>query len=766
MHYLTRLRCGFRGCSLLALFTLAGCASTFDRAEDLALQEQWTQAIIEYRKAYNKDPSNVLYKSRLKQAELRAADHHYQRGARLLDQGNVDGAVVEFQQGLVAMPDHSKLLQGMSEAMARKEGIAVYQEAARLQEAGKDTDAKQQLERALEIYPGHKEAASALARIKQREDKELSEKLVLASRTPITLNFRQTDLKTAFEFIGKSFGINIIFDDSIKSVPVTLFVKDVTFEQALQLMIATTKTFYKEISANTILVASDTKEKRGQYEDNILRTFYLNSIKAKEMGDILKGVITIKKLIINEQNNSIVVRDTEEVLSLVEKIIVTNDRKPAEIWLEVEILEVSRTKTEQLGLNFGQQLKVDYPTTNVSGSWRNAYRAGTVTLPPTILNLFKKDVDAKILANPKVRTINGKPAKIHIGDRVPLRNASTQDGLGVIRTTYQYTDVGIKLTVEPTVNLDNSATVKVNLEVSSLGQNLGTPQEPAYSIGTRNAESIMVLRDGETAILGGLINDEDRKNRVRVPGLGDVPALGALFTNFDNEVKRTDVLLTITPRVVRGWDIPAKAQREFYSGTESLYLDKPLFAKLNGPMALKSPVTPPDGATQTTSTSAMQSAPATAAPPTSASTVASATPATPPPAEKSSVVTFGFSEGVYESAVDQEFEIRIVGGNLANVTSVPLEILYNPQLLGFVRGEAGDLATKSFSASGDATRGILQVDIGIDPSDGKIDGNLARLVLRGAKPGISYLVYRVPVLKSNAGETISAQVRASRVVIK
>lgn len=749
-----------------AVATLVACASSMERAEELALQEQWTQALIEYRKIYNKDPGNIAHKSRLKQAELKAADFYYQRGARLLERGDIDGAIVEFQQGLVAMPEHSKLLQSMNEAVLRKEANATYKEALALQEAGKEEDGRRQLERVLEIYPGHKEAGEILAGIKRREEKELLEKLVLASRAPITLNFRQTDLKTAFEFIGKSFGVNIIFDDSIKSVPVTLFVKDVTFEQALQLMMATTKTFYKEISANTILVAQDTKEKRGQYEDNLMRTFYLNSIKAKEMADILKGVLTIKKLIINEQNNSVVIRDTEDVLKLVEKVVVNNDRKPAEVWLEVEILEVSRTKTEQLGLNFGQQIMVEYKTQpQLAHSWRDAIRSGTVTLPPTILQLFKKDVDAKILANPKVRTVNAKAAKIHIGDRVPLRAATIQDATGQIRTTYQYTDVGIKLTVEPNVHLDNSATVKVTLEVSSLGQNLGTATEPAFSIGTRNAESIMVLRDGETAILGGLISDEDRKNRVRVPGLGDIPVLGALFTNFDNDTKRTDVLLTITPRVIRGWDIPTKAMREFYSGTETLYLDKPIFAKLSGPIQVK----PAAVRAEDTAVANDAARPTNVEPPSVASAAppASAPPtATPQTAPAAGVVALAFSEGVYETTADQEQEIRLTVSGLSGVKTMPIEILFNPQLLTFVRGESGDVPTNNFNAAADATRGVIRVDVALDPASGKTEGTLAKLRMRATKPGISYLVYRVPTLKNEAGESVTTQVRASRMVVK
>src|SRR6266571_4841736 len=191
------------------------------------------------------------------------------------------------------------------------------------------------------------------AELKKEDQEKLSEGFALTSKAPITLNFRQTDLKQAFEFLARSFGVNVIFDEAVKSVPLTLFAKDVTFEQGLSLLLTTSKTFYKKIGANTILVSPDSKEKRGQYEDHLVRTFQMNTVRAKEMADILKGLVTIKKIIVNEQLNTISVRDTEDVIKLSERIIENNDRKPAEMILEVEILEVNRTKSERLGLDFG-----------------------------------------------------------------------------------------------------------------------------------------------------------------------------------------------------------------------------------------------------------------------------------------------------------------------------------------------------------------------------------------------------------------------------
>ncbi len=747
-----------------AVNLLVACAGTVERADDYIAQDEWMKAVLEYRKAVAKDRSDIEFRSRLRQTEQKAADYYYQRGLEQLGQGNIDGAIVQFQQGLTAMPEHVKLSQVMGQVLLRKEAQSLYEEAIREMDAGKPEAAKRLLSRALEADPDHKRASELLAKYEvETLAEEDADRLAVTSRAPITLNFRQTDLRAAFEFVAKSFGVDIIFDEGVKSVPITLFAKDVTFEQALNLMLATTRTFYSKVGPNTILLAPDTKEKRGQYEDQIVRTFQLSSIRAKEMADILKGLITIRKLMVIESLNALVMRDTEEVIKLASKIIAASDRRVAELILEVEILEINRSKAERLGLDLGTY-RVTASTgatpIPVVGDIGAAIRnAATLTLPSATFNLYKQDVDAKTLANPKVRVLSGKNAKIHIGDRVPLRAATIQDVTGQVRTTYDYKEVGIRLLAEPIVHIDNSVTVKVGLEVSTLGENLGTATEQAFRIGTRNAETFMTLRDGETAILGGLIRDEERKTRVRVPFLGDIPVVGTVFTSFDDSSGRTDVLLTITPRVVRGWDLPTKEARSFVSGTEDRYLSERLFASLQQralrpartaiaapasgqPAPVPLPLTPPPPAAGTTPVAGL------ALPPV----------ARPP--------LLSFSEPVYESGSNSEFEVQLVGENLKDIVNLPMEVLLNPQLLKLVRSEAGP-AVADLKVDADESRGVLRVVAKLKEGGGTDEKMvLARLVLRGDKAGISYLVYRATSLAGAGGAAVSAQVRASRVVIK
>lgn len=749
----------------VATLTLASCAGHMKRGDEYAAKDEWTKAILEYRQAWGETPDDIEIKSRLKQTEMKAADYYYHRGEFAMARADLDGAIALFQQGLVAMPENAKLQTAMKDAQMRKEAAALYQEGRNLLAVGKQEDAKQRFRSALEVCPDHKESVVRLAEIEKQELSATSENLALNSSAPITLNFRETDIRDAYEFLTKSFGVNVIFDDSLKNVPVSLYAKDVTFEQGLGLLLATSKTFYRKIGPNTILVALDNKEKRGQYEDQLVRTFALNTVIAKEMADILKGVLTIKKIVINEQLNTVTIRDSEEVIRLVERMIRNNDKKPAEVILEVEILEINRTKAENLGLDFGSyQVTAAVPAYPLTSSFKAAQSTGTLTLPSATLHFFKQDVDAKTLANPRIRVISGKPAKIHIGDRVPLIATTIQDATGQVRNTFDYKDIGIGLSAEPTVHLDNAVSVKLSLVVSTLGQNLGTPSQPAFSIGSRDAETYMLLRDGETAILGGLIQDNERNARISVPGLGDIPALGALFSSFNNSHDRSDVLLTITPRVVRGWEQPTASERQFYSGTESNYDNRQLFD------ALKTRAVSDAGAQlapkiDTNGVAASAALPAQAAG-SSTGPVPGASP-TPVPPQSRATPLLDFSEPVYEAAAGQEFGIKLTGRSLDGVASLPIEILFNPQVMGFVRAEAGESPPQSFSAAADGDKGVISVKLAYAPDAAPKDSSvIANLVMHADNPGVSYLIYRTKTLGGAGGEPIDAQVKASRVVVK
>lgn len=748
---------------ILVAATNVACSSHLTRGDEYALQNEWGEALREYSAAHSKDPGDIEATSRLRQAEIKAADHFYHKGMIALSKGDSDSAMELFQQGLLAMPTNDKLANALQDVTNRREANTLYKESLGLLEAGRRNEAKLKLFTALELYSDYKDALAKLSEIKKLELAQEEDQLALSSSRPITLNFKETDIRDAYEFLTKSFGVNVIFDDSIKNLPITLYANDVTFTQGLGLLLSTSKTFYRKIGPNTILVAQDSKDKRGQYEDLVVKNFVLNTIRAKEMADIIKGVLSVKKLVVNEMLNSISVRDTEEIVKLVERIIYNNDRKQAEVILDVEILEINRSKAEKLGLDFGTYaVSASVPPYPLTGSFQEAQNKGTLTLPSLTLNFLKKDVDAKTLANPRIRVLNNKSAKIHIGDRVPLIATTIQDATGQVRNTFDYKDIGIRLTAEPIVHLDTSVTVKLGLEVSSLGANLGTVEQPAYSIGSRNAETTMLLRDGETAVLGGLIQDSERNTHMRLPGIGDIPAIGTLFTSHNDSTDRTDVLLTITPRVVRGWDLPPASERQFYSGTENSYYDKQLFSDMR-----KEAVTPSGNTVvPTIATNGIVSTPEKGTDPAATSIAVNNNKSEgKQPGASDSRVSLGFSKNVYDIDNGVEFTIELTREGQGLATS-PITVLYNPKVISFVSGEPGNDSPTAINVEANQDKGELSVHIE-QHSDAmnNISSALASIRMKAISPGTSYLVYR-NATESQQGSSVAPQLRASRVVVK
>lgn len=730
----------------IVLMMLAACSSVHEKAGWYEQQGEWLKVVTEYRMAYRENPNDIQIKSKLIQAEDRAAEYYYKEGKKELDKGVVDLAIPQFRKGLVAKPKHEKLRQMLDIALARQEAQYLYNEGVSNMRAGELLAAEYIFKQGLDIYPENMEIKKALKEVQLRIHESRQSKFALKSKRPITLNFKRTKIRNAFEFISKHFGVNVIFDDSVKDTQITLFAKDVTFEQGVDLILKTSNTFYKKVGENTMLVAPDTKDKRGQYEDYIIRTYHLKSIPAKDMVNIIKGVVSVKKIIVNEQMNSIMIRDKQDVLNLVEKLVTINDRVPAEVLLEVEILEVNRNKAEQLGLDYGSVITTKFSEYKMDeSSFSQSLHSGTVTLPNITFRYFKQDVDANTLANPKIRVINGKTAKIHIGDRVPLRSSTIQDATGQTRTTFEYTDIGIRLQVDPQIHYDNSITVKMSLEVSSLGQNLGTVSEPSYSIGTRNAETIMHLRDGETAVLGGLIRDEERENTVKLPGLGDIPILGALFRSVDNSITRTDVLLTISPKIIRATDISPRAMHAIYSGTADNYSSKPLFRLFEDnkgkPPVLKVGKSVESGTGTETNKSNNRTV------------------------QPDKLPVLSFEKPLYEIQQNSEVRIAIKGERLTGLASLPAGILFNPEILKFVRGEEyGEIKSKITEGN---RKGMLQIDASLKGDLTKKGGNIiGYVVMKGIRKGVSYFTYRTPSIKNAAGEKIDAQVRASRILVK
>ncbi|MGH7738705.1 MAG: secretin N-terminal domain-containing protein, partial [bacterium] len=610
------------------------------------------------------------------------------------------------------------------------------------------------------------EGAKALLEKIKSQSPNTTGGLIFSSRAPISLHFNRTDLRAAFDFIGRSFGINIIFDDGLKAQEVTLAAENVTFDQALDLILHTTQTFYKPVGPNTILVADDTPEKHAQYDDLLIENIQLNAVKASDMANLLKSIIDLKHMVVNDSLNTLTIRDTADKLKLAEEIIEANDRPPAEVLLDVDILEVNRTKAEQLGMDYGQAFQLSFPQMTVAGishtDFANSLGSGSFILPTLTLNYLKQDVDAKTLAHPQIRVLDSKEAKIHIGDRVPLPSAVIQQTTGQVQTTYNYSDIGVLLDILPTINLDRTVRVKLSLEVSSLGPNLGTTSNPAYEIGTRDADTTMLLHDGESAILGGLIQDNDSKTNNHIPIIGDFPLLGDLLAgNVNNSDSRTDILLTITPHIVRDWTFPHKELREVYSGTQDHLSSKPLFslfkAGATGAPAPKIDMGDSVGETALTSTAPVSTGTPTL--PFQGANLAG-------PAPNGGII-FSFDKPEYNASLGQLVELKLYGENLGKLKNLPLAVAFNAGFLKFVSAEAGSPAVEKVETDSDSKHGLVRMNLTLKsdhPLSGKAE--LIDLKLSGYTPGISYLIFLNPTFKDGDGNDVRAQAHASRIVVK
>ena len=570
---------------------LGGCAGSraFQRGERYAQRGEWDLAVKEYRDALKTSPQDIEYRSALLRAQETAANQHYQRARSYLQERKLDQAITELQQAIYLNPTNAAIQGALKSVLNMKQAEEHYRASLTFMELNRLNDAINELNRAVELDPENAKYPDALDKIQQKKSEtEPDDALTLASDKPITLNFKNTNIKEVFELLSKLSGINIMFDEEVRAQPVTIFVKDVSFQYALNLLLSTNKLFMKKISADTIIIVPKTKAKLDQYQDLVMKTFYLNSAKAKDMVNLLRSMLETRKVYVNEALNSLTVRDTPEKIKLVEKVIAANDLKEAEVILDVEILEISRTNALKYGWNFTPSgLSA---TANVQGSGDIAGQVTMkelsslarediiLTLPGIVVNLIKQDSDAQTLANPRVRVLNGKPANFHIGDRIPIQTSTSQaTTVGTVVSTFEYRDVGIKLNIEPNVHLNNTVTLKMKLEISSLGDAIDFGNTIQYKFGTRNADTTINLRDGETVIIGGLIKDEERKTANKVPILGDIPILGKLFSSTDEGTIKTDILMSITPNIVRPMELPDKETQSFWSGTEEAYDTKPLF---------------------------------------------------------------------------------------------------------------------------------------------------------------------------------------------
>ncbi len=590
-----------------ALLFITGCASMKEvrLGDQFAEQGNWEGAVVAYQAALSKDPTDLSIREKLDEVKSRAAELHLLQGKELLNQQNIELAVQEFKRALSLDPSKKEHQSALADALRKRDAEDHYEIGLRLANVSKFKDAIREFEETLRLDPSHVPAQVALVKVVEEvKALETEEELALKSTQPITLKFQNARLKEVFELLSKTSGINILFDKDVRDDNVTIFVRDVSFKEALNLILATNNLFMKKINEETILIIPKIKQKVDQYQDLLIRTFYLSNVTAKDMVNLLRTMLETRRVFVNNELNAIVLRDTPEKMKLAEKIINANDRKVAEVTFDVEILEVDKTKGAKYGWNFTPNqgafslappgsTRAESGLTEVTLNQLNnlGQAAYLFSIPSVIVDFLKTQSNAKTLANPKIRILNNEDAKINIGDKVPILLSSTSFSTGAtgevvtggatnVTTNIEFKDVGITLNVKkPNIHLNNDVTVTLKLDITTLGEkvDLGQGQEQ-FKFGNRSIESVLNIKDGETVVIGGLIREDQRKSVNKVPGLGDIPVLGYLFSGFDTETVNTDLLLTITPHVVRGLETPNEDIQSFWSGTGEAYSTKPLFS--------------------------------------------------------------------------------------------------------------------------------------------------------------------------------------------
>ena len=399
-----------------------------------------------------------------------------------------------------------------------------------------------------------------------------------AFQKPVTLEFREAPLRQVFEALARSSNINFVFDKDVRGdAKVTVFLRNVTLDEALRVILSTQQLDRKLLNESSVLIFPNTTAKQREHQELITRTLYLTNADVKQVQAMVRTIAKVRDIHIDERLNLMIIRDTPEVMKLVEKLIASIDLPDPEVMLEVEVLELASDKVDALGLQWPEQIQ--YGLLNSAGqlfsgqvplNQVNQFR-GSIANPGLVATLRGTSGNANLLANPKIRVRNRDKAKVQIGQKVPVFTTTTNfTGSTSVAASVSYLDVGLKLEVEPTVQLDNDVVIKVSLEVSNLiRQVTGPGGTTAYEIGTRQTSTSLRLNDGETQILAGLINDEDRRSAAGLPGLSSLPILGRLFGVQTDTHNKTEVVLLITPRIVRNLALPDAALTRLASGTDA-----------------------------------------------------------------------------------------------------------------------------------------------------------------------------------------------------
>lgn len=730
----------------LSLPALADQAkSLYDKGSDAEARQNYEQAYDFYKQAFALKPKDLRYRTSYERTKFLAAASHVHRGQILRDGGKLDEALAEFQKAVEI--DASSFI--------------AQQELRRTQ---------QMIDEAKNPRPQASAGATALRR--RLESAQGPVELAPISNVPITLKMT-ADTKVIYETIGKLAGINVLFDPEYTSRQVRIELNGVTLEDALEVVSFETKTFWRPVTQNTIFVAQDNPAKRKELEQNVIKTFYLSNLsQPTELQDVVNAMRTILEVSRIQQlpsQGAIVVRGTPDQLALAQKLVDDLDRAKPEVLVEVAVMQVSRDKMKNLGINpptsatVALQPNINTNTNNNNNNNTNQNSQGTsgsnsinlnrlanldatdfqVTIPPGTATALLSDSNTKLIQNPQIRALDGQKATLKIGDRVPVATGSFQPGIGgvginpLVNTQFQYLDVGVNIDITPRVHAGREVTLKMALDISAVtGQsNIGGISQPI--IGQRKIEHEIRLKDGEVNLLGGILEDQQTRALTGIPGLASIPILKYLFSQTNTEHRENEIVFVIVPHILRGPEVSRSPDMLDVGTANALELRKTTSRPAEAPAG---------GAPQPTAQ------PQQAAPQQNVPQPATPQPSVPQPAQPSpqppqaGAGSFIFDPSTLTQAKGTTFTVNVMLSGGQNIYSVPLQLNYDPNTLAVVNVSNGGFLSQDGQAVAlvhrdDPSTGTLQVTATRPPGAGGVSGQgaVVTLTFMAKAPGQSAL---------------------------
>ena len=747
---------------LLVLLALAGCAGPLSYREglDLMREGKYEEAVFKLGEATREDPRDMVIRKDFFLAREEA-------GNRLLAAANAaraaerfDAAEEGYRKALRIDPGSGRAQTGLEAVRMDRRHAVIVSEAQGLIGKGDLESATARLKQVLLENPNHPRALQFQRELNERTAKEIASSPSLRAnfQKPVTLQFRDANLRMVLESISRTTGINILLDKDVRpDLKATIFVKGTSVEDTIDLILMQNQLEKKVLSDNTLFIYPNVPAKLKDYQDLKVRSFHLVNADVKQMQALLKTILKTRDLFINEKTNSLVMRDTPEAIRLAEKIIADQDIADPEVMLEVEVLEITNTLLSELGIRYPDQMNLSPLVVDAAG----AAKTSNITLgdlgqrtrnnivvspvPSVTLNAHLDNSNANLLASPRVRVRNREKAKILIGDRVPvLTNSVTPVATGapVVTGAVSYIDVGLKLDVEPDIHADGEVGIKVSMEVSNIVSQITNPVSGtiAYQIGTRTASTVLRLKDGETQVLAGLINDEDRRTGNMIPGLGELPVLGRLFGTHGVNAKKSEIVLSITPRLMGKLNQQDAQSMEFWSGTESNLRSVPLTLRQAGTVSVSSGSA--FGAAQPARTTPLPGAPVPGAP----------RPQPQPAAPANQPMSFSW-QGPVQARVGERFTVTLFAQTGEPFRDLGLQINFDATVLKAVDAVEGTLL-KQQGVGSNFTRDINQ------PA-GRIALDMAAAADQGAKGAGSVAAITFEVLTPGQSEITLARVGSS-----